>query len=206
MGMSSFWAVGALGAEDIGELARRAAPAIAAAAARPSAVAAWGRWERDAARGGGAVPVWGADGYNTEEALHLYGMVDDSAFDALDRSCELHVMEWWDRFDGDVDPFIVAVRKDNPVAALFHGLGPARAAALPGWAGDAVVTSAGVRRLLPAVEGAFALTGAERARALARIGDWPGDQEPEELLDGPPRVWQDAAGAGMGLLASRIWF
>lgn len=151
------------------------------------------------------MPVWGPDGYSTEEALRLYDMVNDSAFDALDASCEVHVMEWWERFSGDVEPVIVSVRKDNPVAALFHGLGPARAAALPGWAGDAVLTSDAVRRLLPAVEAAFAVTGAERARLLARIDDWTGDQEPEELLDGPLRVWRDAAGAGMGLLASRVW-
>lgn len=206
MGMSSFWAVGALGDEDVAELAPRAVPAIEATAARALAVGAWKRWERDAARGGGAVPVWRPDGYTTEEALHLYGMVDDSAFDALDGCRELHVMEWWDRFDDSVDPYVTSVRKGNPVAALFHGLGPVRAAALPGWAGDAVFTSAEVRRLLPAVEGAQALTGAERARVVARIGDWLYDEEPEELLDGPLRVWRDAAGAGTGLLASRIWF
>ena len=206
MGMSSFWAVGALGAEDIAELARRAGPAIEAAAARPSAVAAWERWERDAARGGGAVPVWGADGYHTEAARHLFDMVNDSAFEALDRSCELHVMEWWERFDPDIEPYIGAARKDNPVAALFHGLGPARAAALPGWAGDAVLTSAEVRRLLPAVEGALAVTGAERTRVLARIDDWKFDEEHEELLDGPLRAWRNAAGAGAGLLSARIWF
>ncbi|MEU1800518.1 hypothetical protein [Streptomyces sp. NPDC019937] len=206
VGMSSFWAVGALAAEDIAELARRAAPAIAAAAARPSAIAAWGRWERDAARGGGAVQVWRPDGYNTEEALRLYDMVNDSAFDAMDSDHELHVMEWWDRFDPDIEPYIAAVRKDNPVAALFHGLGPARAAALPGWAGDVVLTSDEVRRLLPAVEGALAVTGAERARVLARIDDWPGDKEPEDILDGPLRAWRNAAGAGAGLLAARVWF
>ncbi|WP_159073651.1 hypothetical protein [Streptomyces sp. RTd22] len=207
MAMSSFWTVGALGAEDIAELARRAGPAIEAAAARPSAVAAWERWERDAARGGGAVPVRGADRNHTEAAWHLFEMVNDSAFEALSSSCELHVMEWWDRFSDNVDPFIEAYRKDNPVAALFHGLGPARAAALPGWAGDAVLTSAEVRRLLPAVEAAFAMTGAERTRVLARIDDWPSlQEEPEELLDQPLRVWRDTAGAGMGLLAARIWF
>ncbi|MGR3938148.1 hypothetical protein [Streptomyces sp. BRA346] len=206
MGMSSFWAVGALGDEDVAELAPRAVPAIEATAARALAVGAWKRWERDVARGGGAVPVWRPDGYNTEEALHLNGLVDGSAFDAMDSACELHVMEWWDRFEDSVDPYITSVRKGNPVAALFHGLGPVRAAALPGWAGDAVFTSAEVRRSLPAVEGVLALAGPERDRVVARIDDWLCDEGPEELLDGPLRVWRDAAGAGLGLLASRIWF
>lgn len=206
MGMSSFWAMGAYGDEDVAELAPRALPAIEATAARALAVGAWKRWERDVTRGGGAVPLHRPDGYGTEEALHLFRLVDDSAFDAMDSTGELHVMEWWDRFDDGVDPYITSVRKGNPVAALFHGLGPVRAAALPGWAGDAVFTSAEVRRLLPAVEGVLALPGAERARVVARIDDWLCDEGPEELLDGPLRVWREAAKAGAGLLASRIWF
>ncbi|MGO4423862.1 hypothetical protein AB4Z54_35550, partial [Streptomyces sp. MCAF7] len=94
---------------------------------------------------------------------------------------------------------------DNPVAALFHGLGPERAALLPGWAGDAVFPVDEVRRRLPAAEAALAVSGAERERALARIDDWPGEKEAEALLDGPLRVWRETAEAGLGLLASRIW-
>ncbi|KPC61310.1 hypothetical protein ADL29_24870 [Streptomyces chattanoogensis] len=152
------------------------------------------------------MPVWRSDGYNTDEALHLYDMVNESAFDALDSSRELHVMQWWDRFDEAVEPFVESVRKDNPVAALFHGLGPRRAGALPGWAGDAVLTAAEVRRCLPEVESALALVGAEREQTLARIDDWPGDKDPVGLLDGPLRVWRQAAASGLGLLSSRIWF
>ncbi|MEU5610040.1 hypothetical protein AB0H03_15105 [Streptomyces sparsogenes] len=206
MGMSGLWLVGALGEADVAELAPLVSPAIEATAARSAAVGCWWRWERDAARGGGAVPVWREDGYTTEEALHLYNMVDDSAFDAMDTTGKLHVMNWWDRIDGDtVQPFVESVRKANPVAALFHGLGPERAEKLPGWAGDAVVTAGEVRRLLPAVEAALALSGAERERALARIDDWPGDKDAAALLDGPLRVWRETAEAGLGLLASRVW-
>ncbi|MDX3230088.1 hypothetical protein [Streptomyces sp. ME19-01-6] len=206
MGMSSIWLVGALGDAEVAELAPLAVPAIEATAARSSAVGAWSRWERDAARGGGAVPVWREDGYNTEEALHLYTMVNDSAFDAMDTSGKLHVMNWWDRIDSDaVQPFVESVRKDNPVASLFHGLGPERAGMLPGWAGDAVFSAEEVRRRLPAAEAALAVSGAERERAVARIDDWPGEKEAEALLDGPLRVWRETAEAGLGLLASRIW-
>ncbi|MGO4759491.1 hypothetical protein AB4212_64545, partial [Streptomyces sp. 2MCAF27] len=66
MGLSGFWLMGALGDADIAELAPLAVPAIEATAARSAAVGTWSRWERDAARGGGAVPVWREDGYNTE--------------------------------------------------------------------------------------------------------------------------------------------
>ncbi|MEU1664394.1 hypothetical protein ABZ547_12400 [Streptomyces sparsogenes] len=206
MGMSGLWLVGALDDADVAELAPLASPAIEATATRSSAVGSWWRWERDAARGGGAVPVRREDGYTTEEALHLYNMVNDSAFDAMDTTGKLHVMNWWDRIDGDtVQPFVESVRKENPVAALFHGLGPERAERLPGWAGDAVVTAGEVRRLLPAVEAALAVAGAERERALARIDDWPGDKDAAALLDGPLRVWRETAEAGLGLLASRVW-
>lgn len=208
MGMSGCWLVGALGEADVAELAPLAVPAIEATAARAAAVGTWARWERDAERGGGAVPVWREDGvYNTEAALHLYSLVDDSAFDAMDGSGKLHIMEWWDRIDTDaVEPFVESVRKDNPVAALFHGLGPERAGKLPGWAGDAVLAADEVRRRLPAAEAALAVSGAERERALARIDDWAGEKEAEALLDGPLRVWRGAAEAGTGLLASRVWF
>ncbi|MEU2717270.1 hypothetical protein [Streptomyces sp. NPDC007205] len=188
------------------EIASVALPVINEMGKRTTARDAWSRWEKDAARGGGAVPVWRPDGYNTEEALHLYDMVNASPFDALDDSCELHVMELWDRFDAAVEPYITAVRKDNPVAALFHGLGPRRARVLPGWAGDAVLTAAEVRGHLDAVESVLALSGAEREQVLGRIDDWPGDKDSADVLDQPLRVWRQAASAGLGLLSSRIWF
>ncbi|MET9965285.1 hypothetical protein ABZZ80_05005 [Streptomyces sp. NPDC006356] len=204
--MSSFWAVGALREQEVAELAPVAAPAIKAVATRASSLRAWSRWESDVARGGGAVPVWRSDGYNTDEALHLNGMVNESAFDCLDASGELHVMEWWERFDETVAPFIESVRKDNPVAALFHALGPERARTLPGWAGDAVLTADEVRHCLPMVEAALALNGAAREQVLTRIDEWPGDKDSAEILDGPLRVWRQAASARLGLLSSRIWF
>ncbi|MFF8864852.1 hypothetical protein ACF08B_22665 [Streptomyces sp. NPDC015139] len=121
-----------------------------------------------------------------------------------DEDGALHVLAWWDRFDARVAPFAAAIRKDNPVAALFHGLGPERAGTLPGWAGDAVLSAAAVRHRLPRVEAVLALAGEERTRALARIGDWPGDEDPRQLLDGPLRVWREAASAGLGVFSSRI--
>ncbi|MGV4980819.1 hypothetical protein ACVB8X_06065 [Streptomyces sp. NRAIS4] len=206
MGMSSFWAVGALRDEQVAEIARVAAPVIREMGQRRSAREAWSRWESDVARGGGAVQVYGPDGNNTDEALRLYEMVNASAFDVLDSSGEVHIMQWWERFDEDIEPFITSVRKGNPVAALFHGLGPERARALPGWAGDAVLTAGEVRRHLEAVESALAVTGAEREEVLGRMDDWLWHEDPAEVLDGPLRVWRQAATAGLGLLSSRIWF
>ncbi|GAA2073287.1 hypothetical protein GCM10009801_26480 [Streptomyces albiaxialis] len=205
MSASGVWAVGALPGPDVARLAPVAAPAIRAAAARPSARAAWRRWERDAARGGGAVPVLRPDGYSSDEALRLLDLVNDSPVEALDEAGELDVMTWWGRLEGPVEPFAAAARKDNPVAALFHALGPARAAALPGWAGDAVLTPAELRAALPRTEAALAFTAPERATALARAAEWPETDDPAGLLDGPLRVVREAAASGHGLFAARLW-
>ncbi|MFG1808161.1 hypothetical protein [Streptomyces sp. NPDC049040] len=206
MSTSCWWAVGALGDEEVARIARVALPVIKEMGERASAREAWSRWERDAARGGGAVQVWRPDGYNTDEAHHLDDMLNASPFDALENSRELHVMRLWESFDESVEPFLASVRKDNPVTALFHGLGPKRAGVLPGWAGDAVLTAAEVRRHLDAVESVLALPAAEREQVLDRIDDWPGHKDSADILDQPLRVWRHAASAGLGLLSSRIWY
>ncbi|WP_157875031.1 hypothetical protein [Streptomyces resistomycificus] len=196
----------ALRDEEVATLAPIAVPAIEAVAARVSAQQAWAQWESDVARYGGAVPVWEGRWYYSVEASRLYELVNDSPLDALEAACELHVLDWWDRYDDAVEPFFAGARKDNPVAALFHAVGPQRARALPGWAGDALLTSAEVSRSLPAVERALDLAGAEREQVLARIEDWLADgEDPAALLDGLLRVWQQTEAAGLGLFSSRIW-
>jgi hypothetical protein len=85
-----------------------------------------------------------------------------------------------------------------------NGLGPDRAPTLPGWAGDAVLTVAEARHSLPAVEAVPSPTGPDREHVLTRIDDWPGGKGPATLLDGPLRVWRQAAAAELGLLASRV--
>ncbi|MET7477152.1 hypothetical protein ABZT17_22660 [Streptomyces sp. NPDC005648] len=42
--------------------------------------------------------------------------------------------------------------KEWAVAALFHAIGPVRAALLPGWCGNFLLSSAEVRATLPDVE------------------------------------------------------
>ncbi|MFG3252662.1 hypothetical protein [Streptomyces sp. NPDC048172] len=205
MSSSGLWVVGAMSGADIARLAPDTVPAIRHAAASPVLAAAWRRWERDAAPGGGAVPVWREDGYNTDEALRLLDMVNGSPLDALDSLGALDVIDWWNELDTDIEPFTSSARKDNPVAALFHALGPERAAALPGCLGDAVLTAAELRAALPRVEAALAFTAPERETALARAADWPEAEDPAALLDEPLRVLREAAASALGLFTARIW-
>ncbi|MFH9353163.1 hypothetical protein [Kitasatospora sp. NPDC017646] len=94
--------------------------------------------------------------------------------------------------------FVSVKSKDYAVASFFHAIGPARAALLPGWCGNFVLTSAQVRQTLPRVERALAFTRDERSAADAQ--DWlyysPSD---ECVLDGPLRLWRAAADNGLGL-------
>ncbi|MGW3039864.1 hypothetical protein ACWC9T_07365 [Kitasatospora sp. NPDC001159] len=106
----------------------------------------------------------------------------------------------------------VVARKASPVAALFYALGADSAALLPGWCGDFLLTADGVRAALPDAERALRLDGERRASVLDRIAEWMtgmGD-DPEfaagDLLDGPLRVLQHAAKAGLGVAAFTRWY
>jgi hypothetical protein len=99
-------------------------------------------------------------------------------------------------------PYFGVYTEDYAVAALFHALGPDRAALLPGWCGDFLLTSAEVRASLPQVEAAFAFTEQERAAAEAAV--WLDDRDDEPVLAGPLRCWRDAAAAGLGLCGAAI--
>lgn len=206
MGTSGRWVMGALDDRLVSEVAPVVAPVIGQMRQSDVARAAWARWEREVARGGGAVRVRREDScYSTDEALHLHNMVDASPFHALETSGTFDVMELWGRFDDAVEPHAAGAHKDSPVAAAFHGLGPGRARLLPGWVGDALLSSAQVREHLGAVESALCLYGAEREQALGRINDWTGDTSCSDVLDHLLRVWRQAAASGLGLLSSELW-
>lgn len=109
-----------------------------------------------------------------------------------------HVLD--DVWDGQNEEtaFFSIHRKEYAVSSLFHALGPARAALLPGWCGTFLLTPEQVAESLTAVERAFALAPEDRAAAEAR--DWLSyDAGEESVLDGPPRVWRTAADRGLGL-------
>ncbi|WP_236245282.1 hypothetical protein [Streptomyces sp. CC210A] len=108
--------------------------------------------------------------------------------------------------------FVATARKANPVAALYHGLGPRRSALLPGWFGHVLLSADEVRAALPRYEEALLLPDGERAAVLSRIADWmtamgdAPDADAAELVDGPLRVVRHAAAAGSGVAAFSNWY
>jgi hypothetical protein len=114
-------------------------------------------------------------------------------------------------YDPTLEPLCVLVRMGSPVAALFHGIGPARAQMLPGWLGNFLLAPNEVRDLTPNVEEALTIPAEDHARVLQRVRDWlngmgdSGDKDAEQLVSGPLRCWRAAVEAGTGLCASQTW-
>lgn len=110
-----------------------------------------------------------------------------------------------------LEPVCVIVRKGSPVAALFHGIGPARARLLPGWLGNFLLTPDEVRDLEPQLKEALAMPAEEHAQVVQRVRDWlnamgdSGDKDADLLVSGPLRTWRAAVEAGAGLCASQTW-
>lgn len=190
MGITTAWSISAHDDAFIGELAPRLLPLIDAERGEPFAQERWERWTAgdpadepsaellDLLCGGGHVQK-------------MYdGLSCDDPFSLLD--------DVWGQ-DGIEDRLFLSVHsKDWAVQSFFHAIGPARAALLPGWCGNLLLSSGDVRDALPRVERALSFSPAERAAAQGRdwLGHSPGD---ESVLDGPLRMWRLAADTGMGL-------
>ncbi|MYW05039.1 hypothetical protein [Streptomyces sp. SID3343] len=97
------------------------------------------------------------------------------------------------------------LRKTDQVSALWWVLGPERAAMLPGWCGDMILTPAEARAALPAVERAFTWTPARYAAAMARLTEIVGVENAAKLLSGVPRLWREAVAADRGIVGTRVW-
>ncbi|MFD8210243.1 hypothetical protein ACFV2S_28035 [Streptomyces sp. NPDC059695] len=204
MSFLSAWAISSHTDDVIAGLSPHLLPAMRADRAHAEAERRWHRWRRNPlpdhrtwySRGGE-----GAEGRTNAiesfRALTAPGAhVDDVCAGSADPSFSV-LDDVWEGQDDD-GMFISVHRKEYAVQALFHAIGPARAALLPGWCGTFLLTAAQVRESLPGVERALSFTPAERAAAEAR--DWLDYGEGEEsVLDGPLRVWRTAAREGLGL-------
>lgn len=112
---------------------------------------------------------------------------------------------------GEADRFVVAVRKGDPVAALFYGLGSATTMSLPGRAGCFLVHAHAQADLLKLAH-LLDLSAHDRARFASRASQWleaMGDQpdfDPLALLDGPLRLLHRARETRTGLVAAMQWY
>ncbi|MFD6967343.1 hypothetical protein [Streptomyces sp. NPDC059979] len=201
MGFTSAWSISSHEDSVIGELAPRTAAAIEADRTCPRARRRWAAWQR------APLPdhrTWWTGTAADDDAIRSFQdltrpgrHVDDLCVGAADP--DFHVMEdIWDRQPDPAAMFVSLHRKEYPVSALFHALGPERAALLPGWCGNFLLTAAEVRRSLPQVERALGFGPGERERAERQ--DWLDyGARDESVLDGPLRAWRAAARAGLGL-------
>jgi hypothetical protein len=204
MGASGMWVLLVARDEDLEPYRARFAALLAEHAARPDVQALWRGWR------------------DQPELVHGYTAEPGGTHRSLDQPNEafLHLGAGYPIADPDLDlvrdcqnlaedgrdAIVVNTRKVDPVAALFHGLGPARAASLPGFLGNFLLTSAEVRAAEPAVAEAFRLDQAERAAVLGRIEQWleTGDTgtPAEQILRAVPAIWGRATRLGLGVCAT----
>lgn len=104
------------------------------------------------------------------------------------------------------------MRKGDPIAALYYGLGYADARLLPGRFGCFLLDPAEVRAALadldhlPLAPRVSLDTYTARTRAwLFALCDDP-DLDPLTLLDGPLRALRSAAASGQGAVGVMQWF
>ncbi|KOV64037.1 hypothetical protein [Streptomyces sp. MMG1121] len=206
MGITSAWSISAHNDDFISTLASRLLPLIAAERDDPLARERWDRWRRDplpdfrtwwrpfgqsCRREAGDLNSFGELTASGEHVQKMYdGLSPDDDFSLL--------TDVWDLVTGAQDIFVSVQTKEFALRSFFHAIGPDRAVLLPGWCGNFLLTSAEVRETLPAVERALGFTAKERAEAEDQ--DWLGYGDDEEsVLDGPLRIWRQAAADARGL-------
>ncbi|WMX43631.1 hypothetical protein RGF97_00345 [Streptomyces roseicoloratus] len=203
MGFTSAWGVSAHPDAVIADVATRLLPAMEADRTAPGARERWAAWQRAPLPDHRTWYAVGSRGTEEWEAIEAFrdmtapgGHVDPLCDGVSDPDFYVVDDVWVGQ---DLEHLFVSVHsKEYAVASLFHAIGPERAALLPGWCGNFLLTAAEAREALPRVEAAFAFTRAERVAAQER--DWLSyGADEESVLDGPARVWRNAVRDGLGL-------
>jgi hypothetical protein len=212
MSWTGLWTIAAINDADVHRLRTRFDAVVNVRRSDPAVVEEWRRWAADPNLEPGYFP----DG----DSANLFRVAPRSSVTAFmelasgwpltDPSDPNLVRECRDAWDPSVEPFGFACRKDHPVAALFHGIGPERAALLPGWFGDFILTAKQVRRTQAQVEGALGSEPITRITSVIPIREWlhgmgentSTDPEIAGLLYGPSRLWQNAVSRGLGLVGT----
>lgn len=205
MGITSAWAITAHDDDVIAGLAPRVRPLIERQRELPETQSAWQAWCADPLpdhRSWGEMPYGSARSEDVRAFLRLTSAIPLNELHCCD-DCDFHLSDIWEAHHEGVPPYFAVFTKDYALSALFHAIGPRRAALLPGWCGDFLLTSEEVRRTLPAVEEALTFSPQERAAAQEQVWlDCLKDEEP--VLDGPLRCWRQAAEAGLGLCGVNV--
>ncbi|WKD36351.1 hypothetical protein [Streptomyces xanthophaeus] len=194
MGFTSAWSISCHEDSVIADLAPRTAAAVEADRTCPRARRRWAAWRR------APLPdhrTWWTGTPAEDEAIRSFQDLTRPGRH-VDDLCEFPFVEGiWDRQPDQELMFVSVQRKAYPVSALFHAIGPERAALLPGWCGNFVLSAAEVRAALPAVERALGFAPGERERVQRQV--WLDTELRESVLDGPLRAWRAAAQCGLGL-------
>lgn len=143
--------------------------------------------------------------------------------DAVLRFCEMHDARRPD-FNVDAcmdlltdipeqDRFVAFIRKGDPVAALYYGLGFEAALAMPGRSGCFLLTAEEVLDAARATDAILAMDPVRRASVAARISAWlqvtgdaPDNFDIEGLIDGPGRILKRASRSSQGALGIVHWY
>ncbi|MEU9101517.1 hypothetical protein [Streptomyces sp. NPDC048361] len=211
MGITSAWSISAHDDDFVAALAPRLLPLVAADRDAPGVRERWERWRReplpDFRTWGEGFGEWGGPG---EKALTSFLELTHSGdhvqklYDGLGPEDDFSLYgDVWDQVDDGDDIFLSVQSKEFALRVFLHAVGPERAALLPGWCGNFLLTSGEVRETLPAVERALGFTARERAEAEDQ--DWLDYRDDEEsVLDGPLRIWRQAAATGRGLCGASV--
>jgi hypothetical protein len=201
--VTGFWIGGAITPEAVEGLRERV-PGLVTASARPGDAddLSWWRAMDDAPL---AEPGFACR--PSAAAVRFMEAVDAGVPDMDAEACVNAVGEV-----ADEDRFVAAMRKGDPVAALFYGLGFAAARTLPGRSGCFLLTPDEVRAAVPAASAILGMDARRRARVAARIRAWlevSGDEpdlDVDELVDGMPRMLLRAADLGRGAVGVVQWY
>lgn len=205
MGITSAWSITAHDDDVIASLVPRVQPLIERHRESPEAQRAWQAWCADPLpdhRGWRDLPSRSVRAEAVAAFLRLTSEIPLNELHCCD-DCGFHLYDIWEASAEAVPPYVAVFTKDYALSALFHAIGPTRAAQLPGWCGDFLLTSDEVRRTLPAVEEALTFSLRDRVVVQERVWlDYHEDEEP--VLDGPLRAWRQAASAGLGLFGANV--
>ena len=201
MGVTGAWTISALEGPVIAELSPRFLPIIEAEGSDPDARRRWNEWQRaplgDYRKWSHTDSPWSEGLRAFHELTWISERVGSACYGSVgDKFCV--IADVWERQPEPDQMYFCVKRKENPVAALFHAIGPERAAQLPGWCGNFLLAPAEVRESLPQVERALTFNPEERHAIDDQ--DWLDyDSDEENIVDGPLRVWRWAAATGLGL-------